>query len=320
MKIYDIISERQETNEGVKSWIGKTALKALDALGAGPSKAAAEELAAYWAKQLHYGQELAPAEKIIGKYANDPKIVKAAKAEADELAKAAEHEVTKKIASKAYRSAADELIFWTKWATRIQIIGDPAYNYFQQVAIAEKKWQAKEITDEQFAAIRQQQMAIMMGKIATNIATYVSVSGTLVGPIKTLRWFGGKGKSGPANIIADMFEGLSIGGKAYIMHSIINGDGVVSDLLSKIFSNYIVQEVFGGWGVEAADQLKAKIGLAQKSDKVGRQDNTATNAAADATSQPAKPKPYDAVSQPSSPNQIKDPVTGEVRLRYPDEY
>lgn len=321
MKIHDIISESSETNEGVKSWLAKTAVKGLEMIGKGPSRDAAEELAAYWSKQMHYGQALTPADQIIGKFAKDPKVIKAAEQEAAVLAKAAKEAAISKAAQQGYRNAADGLLFVGKLGVGAQLVVQPATQYFTVMRDAEARLKTGELSDTQYAAIRQQQMSLMTGRILANIAASYASYKTLKPLITTLRKVGASKPGGPANVIADMLETLKVAGVSYIANNITN-NGAFGKLVASLMSYDIAQEVAGGYGVQGLDELKQLIGAAQASDKVGKTDYSKPDAAAPAKAATSTaPTPaYNSTSQATSPNQIKDPVTGEVRIRYPDEY
>lgn len=324
MKVIDIISESRNLNESVKKWYVFAKL-----FGNGPRKEAAELLGKRWSKELYFDDAISssPADVLKGssaRYANDPKVIDAAKVYAEEAAAKAGWAGKRAVAASVYRTAADGMIFLGNVAAAGYLFVPPAKEYFAQMEIAEEKLAAKDLTEEQFAAIRQHQMSILTGKLVAAIATASFMKGVFGPAVFALRGLAKFNKSvaGPSSIIADLLSGLKIGGNIYAAQALNNGS--LANAIAELMSIAIVQETVGARATDLVDVVKKSLGMSQPSDKVGKgdaaQQSPATGAAVAATSQPVQPQKFDTTAPITSVNQIRDPKTGEIRQKYSDEY
>lgn len=327
MKVFDIISESRDLNESIKSI--KTWYAFVKLFGNGPRKDAAEYLGKKWSKELYFDDAItsAPADILKGphaKFANDAKVIDAAKVYAEEAAAKAGWAAKRAVAANVYRLSADGMIFVGNLAAAGFLFVAPAKEYYAQMEVAEQKLAAKEITEEQFAAIRQHQMSILTGKIAVALAASAFTKGLFGPAVDSLRAVAKFNKSiaGPASILADILSGLKIAGNVYAADLLNNG--WLGKMVAELFSIGIVQETVGARATDIVDTVKEKLGKAQPTDKVGKGDaakpSPAQQAAIDATSQPPAPQKFDTTAPLTSVNQIRDPKTGQIRQKYADEY
>ena len=275
MKILDVISENNQLDE----W---------SFLASAAQKLAIKKLAAVWADDIVRAQtagtrvSLSNPSRIIDRLlARDPKVLQAAKDQANKLVRAGKVQAGTAAVGAGYRTVA-------KWAEILAVIGQfvefakPIQAYIEYMTYAEDKLNKGDWKQEQFDAVRQEQVSILIGRLTALMAAKATMAGFAGFAGIVLKRVPG---IGPA------YGALSSAAQYAVLNQLVNSkEGIKA--IATLFTNEYVEQVVGGLGVAAIDFVK---GLIPGTDANKRKE-------ADAKAAKDKEKEYGQAAKPAGPS------------------
>lgn len=261
MKIYDIIAEDKDLLEAP---FGLDNVLKLGSRAVAKPKAV-KELAELWKAEIIAAERTGikpkfevPKGRIPDEFAKDPAVLKAARIEADKLAKL-EITAAQKAQVAAHVSEIGKGIYagWTKakllakialmgW-TGFEMIVDPIWNYMIIMNAMEQDLKAKKMEADEYEANRQNEMSIMLGTIARNMLAV----GVVWGPMKFVNLVFGRVPG-----LGAALRGISLAGQGALLKW-LNENETAQEMTATLMVWWIIPELVGGAGVTAANWLKS---------------------------------------------------------------